>query len=103
MARRNRLSRVYLCYPFNFEPFKNPEIFRKTLQIAYRLGYVPIVATPYLSRCDSHAYERGVIRQTIYSCDYLLLCYEEHITEIQLWEIYVAMQAGIPVIRSIAL
>lgn len=103
MSRKQRRLRVYMVYPFDRKEYQKARVLQQTIQIVYKLGYIPIICAQYISPSDNPLSGMSNIYQTIDICDAVLLCYEEDITERMLKELYAARIRGKPVIRSITI
>lgn len=100
---KNRGIRAYLIYPFGNRKYNKPEIFALTLQIVYKLGYIPIVASCYLYSTEYEMKDRQIAYRTLAVCEVALICYEDDLTEQNFREIHAALIRGIPLVRTIAL
>lgn len=103
MAQKSRKIRAYLIYPFHRPAYNNPEVFAQTLQIAYKLGFIPVVASCYLVPTELEIRDRQIAYQTLAGCDVAIICYEDDATEQMFREMYAALLRGIPLIRTISL
>lgn len=101
--QRRCKPRVFLIYPFGTKQYNSPEVFAMTVQTAYKLGFVPVVASCYLVSTEMELMDRQIAYRTLEGCDAALICYEEDATEQMFREIHAALIRQIPVIRSIAL